>query len=282
MSARPDPDLLLAGCDELDRRFGDPSNPEGVFGYGYGWIARDGAWTGEFGLVLLSRVGAPGVLETAIRFPARGGQAALPCCCYPLAEMAPQDPPTQPVDGDPALLIGAPLGKAQNRCEGTWALFSDRYALSVAHVFRSIGDDVYCGDRVVGTVNRSLASPDAALIEVDEKLADEVASITPDDIRVSGYRALAFEDFDRPGYVYSPRRGRTLKPYPLAGNMVLNLPGFGRHSGMIMTEGCTLPGDSGTALIGVDAKVIGVLSCGRPEFSFFTSVSVIAQATRWF
>jgi len=266
--------LLAQACREQVERF-PPGNDSGVLGIGYGWIARRNAWTGDFGVVFLSLAGQPGVADEAVRV---GAGVDVACCCFPIEPFALQPPPP-PAGADALpLRVGSPI-RSSVAAGGVGALIGRR-ALSAAHVFGAEDTAFSAGGLTAGSAVHIDRRVDAALLQVNPAIA--LAGLTPDGTAVTGIRDPIEEDFDRPGLLYSPWRGRTFKPYLLAGNLTLYFPREGIFTGMLMTESCTVRGDSGTALLGIDGAVLGLLSHGGPQFSFFTSITAIRKLTGWF
>jgi len=263
--------LLASICEQQAERFPE-GNSAGVVGIGYGWIARGGVWTAEFGIVYLSAPGFPGVPDESLE--ARGHE--VPCCCFPIDLFVGVPTPPETAARAP-LRVGSPI-LAGDLAGGIGGLVS-RTAICAGHVFPGgTGSFSFAGGRV-GRCLGVAPTVDAALLRIDATVA--VRSATPDGLQVAGLRPVTEGDFDRPAFVYSPRRGRTLKPYLVAANMRMYFRERGQLFGMLMTESCTVPGDSGTALLGTDGAVLGVLSFGGPQFSFFTSITAIRQVTGW-
>jgi hypothetical protein len=285
---------LEAGVGVLGDSFGfrDPANDEGILGYGFGWLARDGNWTTQLGLVLLAAAGRPGFPYQRVTVEAEGTTVEVPCCTFVIQPHPGEDASALPVNDAPVLCPGAPLARVAGFSAGTFAcavMAAGRTSLlTAAHVFDFdfSARPVYCGARRVGSVSpRRDDRFDLAWVDLDAAVAAQLGRATPDGAAVAGAGHLAWEDFRHRGRVYRPTQGNSATPWILAGGMTLHLlqrdGAVVTQTEMLMTEGCTHPGDSGTALLDRDGWVLGVLSHGRKEFAFFTSVASLRKSPFW-
>ncbi|HYO54457.1 hypothetical protein, partial [Archangium sp.] len=272
----PDIEYLKEGCRILGEDFGfaQANNAVGILGFGYGVILKDGAWSDTIGLVLLAKRGHPGFPYAGLEVTVRGRVEIIPCCTFLLDGYNYPQVPAEPVLGMPELEIGAPLSTRPGYAEGTWSCFVGnpaRYALTAAHIFEAAGDNapVYCGNRGLGTYRQ--VRQDVARVDLPPELRWQARSRTPDGLIIAGSTLPSLHHLNQQGLVYCPTRRRTERPLILAAGMTVHLlktaSGLRTQRDIIMTEGCTHPGDSGTALITRQGFAIGILSHGRKEFS---------------
>jgi hypothetical protein len=277
----PDIEYLKEGCRILGEDFGfaRADNAAGILGFGYGVILKDGAWSDTLGLVLLAKRDHEGFPYAGLEVTVRGEVQIIPCCTFLLDGFAYARVPAEPVRGLPELEIGAPLSTTPGFAEGTWTCFIGnpaRYALTAAHVFETAADNtpVYCGSRRVGTFRR--LNQDVARVDLLPELGRLARSRTPDGDLIAGPTSPSLKHLNQRGTVYCPTRQRSEHPLILAAGMTVHLlrtpDGLLTQRDLVMTEGCTHPGDSGTALITRQGFSIGILSHGRKEFSFFESI----------
>jgi hypothetical protein len=280
---------LAEACRSLERTFGfdDPDNAEGILGYGFGWIRRGDAWKNQRGLILLAKRGAPGFPRGSVSLVVDGAARDIACCAFVLDRLTTAAAPAAPVKGSPPLRLGAPIARRPGFASATWGLFFNRegqdgfrYALTVAHAFTSDPDDVFCGQRKVGTVH-VLPGFDAAVIKLLDEVAGDVGSEVTDGRRVVGAGAFAAHHFDERCFVYRPTQNKTFPAPVRAAGMTLHLTdargSVTTQREMLMTDTPTHHGDSGAALVDQRGEVIGLLSGGHSFFSFFMSTSHLLQ-----
>jgi hypothetical protein len=201
--------------------------------------------------------------------------------------VAPQ-PQTQP-----SLQIGATLStRSAAGGDGVCSWIGTGIAITAAHVvgFDSIGKVVYSGGVRVGTVDRiaySSSQIDAARIQLD------AATQTPSAIVDSSVLPRFVGDDDvfsgaNPAIVYLPHLGGiySVKIHYVhaTGDFQMQSPvdGFSFNPRpLILTDNCTVRGESGTILLGSDRKPIGLLS-GRvyvaSENKFFSAFTELLPA----
>ena len=292
MSALKQKAYLANGVELLANGYGfsRADNIAGVLGFGYGWIRRETGWTNEVGLVLLVRDQSPGFPYAYVNVAGPVGEAQVPCCSYVLKPHTSAPKNAADVQGAVAARVGGPISSQPGLATGTAGVaMTGDVLVTAAHVLGpdgngDLGDPVFAGSNLIGRRSTPLfehGNPDLAFVKIDASSVNPDLYRRADGLALAGVADVQWSDLHKPASVFRPTTKTVARPWILAAGMTLHLlrrnGSVLTQSDMIMTDGCTEQGDSGTGLVSDDGRVFGILSHGRPEFSFFTAFGEVRQ-----